>query len=393
MNIPKDFIIREEFLPFALPFYDETEIGEVVDSINSNWWTKGPKTAKFEEEFAKFVGAKYALAVNSCTAALHLALISHEIPKGSEVITTVMTFAASVNTIIHAGLTPVLADIDPSTGLIDPKDIIKKITPKTRAIMPVHFAGAACDMDEIRAIANKYNLVIIEDAAHATGTTYKGEHVGASGTACFSFYANKNLACGEGGMLVSDDKKMMEAARVQSLHGMSKNAWNRFAGGSWRYDVEYAGFKYNLTDIAAGLGLVQLERFDKMQDNREKIVKIYDEEFLKNEFVTPLKRVDYGVHANHLYIIKIDSSKLKINRDEIIETLTNHYKIGLSVHYTPIHLHSYYQKTFGFKAGDFKQAEALYEGCISLPIYPGLTQEDALYVARAVSSLTKANAR
>jgi len=375
---------RAEFLPFAQPYYDNAELDGITAAIKSGWWTKGPKTAEFEEAFAKYVGAKYALAVNSCTAALHLSLVCMGIGPGDEVITTPMTFCASANTIVHAGATPVFADIDVDTGLINPREIEKKITKNTKAILPVHYAGQACDMAAINKLADAHGLKVIEDAAHAVYTTYKDAMIGGSNTVAFSFYANKNLSTGEGGMLTSDDEELIDKARVMSLHGMSKGAWNRFAGGSWKYEVLAAGYKYNITDIAASLGLAQLDKLESMQATRRQITEIYDEYFAQANGIIPLKDAGHGRHSNHLYIIRVDGNKISLGRDEFIETLNNDYNIGVSVHYIPVHLQPFYRQNFGTKPGDYAQTEQLYSQVISLPIYPSMTKGDAEYAAQAV---------
>jgi len=265
---------RNDFLPYCLPDITEREINEVIETLKSGWLAKGPRTIEFEKKFAEYVGAKYAVGTNSCTAALHIALVAAGIGLGDEVITTPMTFAASANTIIHAGAVPVFVDIDPETGCIDPEEIEKKITSKTKAIVAVHYAGQACDLDRIYEIADKYNLFVSEDAAHAIYTRYKGNLIGhkPKGAVSYSFYATKNIATGEGGMLVTDNEEIADKARVLVTHGMSKNAWNRYAkGGSWMYDIEEIGYKYNMFDLQAALGLKQLERLEEMQRRREEI--------------------------------------------------------------------------------------------------------------------------
>lgn len=382
--------IRENYLPYALPYYGEEEINQLVDTVKSNWWSKGPKTVKFEEKFAEYVGASYAVAFNSCTAALHALHVAKGIGKGDEVITTPMTFCATANTVIHTGATPVFVDISEETGLIDADLIEAAITSKTKAIVPVHYAGQAADMDKIIKIANKYNLYILEDAAHAVCTTYKGKTVGSiSDATAFSFYATKNLATGEGGMLTTNDKELAEKLRIVSLHGMNKNAWNRYGkGGSWKYDVVEPGYKYNMTDFQAALGLCQLERLEKMQQTREKYAQIYNQAFSELEGIELLKQLDTGKSAHHLYIIKVKNERLNITRDEFIEKLTE-MNIGTAVHFIPVHLHPYYIENLGTKPGDFPVCERFYSEIISIPLFPAMKEEDVYYVAEAVRKIAR----
>ena len=277
-----DFKVREDWMAFCLPDVTDAEVASIADAVRSGWWAKGPRTIAFEKQFAEYVGAKYCIGLNSCTAALHLSLAAKNIGPGDEVITTPLTFAASANTILHVGATPVFADIDPDTGLIDPKEIEKKITKKTKAIVPVHYSGLAADLGEIGRLCDSYNLFLSEDAAHAVETRYNGELIGHNprGAVSYSFYATKNLACGEGGALITDDEELANKARVLSCHGMSAGAWNRYGkGGSWRYDIEEPGYKYNMFDLQAALASVQLERMDDMQRRRFACVDVYEKAF------------------------------------------------------------------------------------------------------------------
>ena len=379
--------IREDFLNYAIPFWDDNELNIVTDAVKSNWWSRGPKTNEFEKEFADYVGAKHAIALNSCTAAMHLALVSHGLKSGDEVITTPMTFCSTANTIVHTGATPVFADIFASTGLINPAEIERKITKNTKGIMPVHYAGQACDMDVINAIAAKYNLFVVEDAAHAVYTTYKDKMIGSLGNAtAFSFYATKNLATGEGGMLTTDDDEFADTARVMCLHGMSKNAWNRYGkGGTWHYDVLRAGFKYNMTDIQAGLGLTQLKRLEFMQNIREKYAKMYNDAFFDTFGIEPLAQSTQGRHAWHLYVIKITDG-LNISRDEFIDKLSA-LNIGTSVHFIPVCNHPFYKENFNTNENDFPVAQKHFNQIISLPLYPSMKESDVNYVIEAVQSI------
>ena len=380
---------RDAFLPYALPYWDEHEIEAVTDAIKSNWWSKGPKTQEFEERFAQLIGAKYAVSVNSCTAALETALIAKGIGPGDEVITTPFTFCSTVNVIVHTGATPVFADVDYDSACIDPENIKRAVTKRTKAIIPVHYAGRPCDMEQINSIAAQHGLFVLEDAAHAV-CTYCGEtRVGSVNPAAFSFYATKNVATGEGGMLTTNDEQMAETARVLTSHGMSRNAWNRYAkGGSWRYDVEYAGYKYNMTDIQAALGICQLDRLDFMQERRRRYAGIYNGELKGVRGVKVPPETKRGVNSWHLYTILIDSGELDIGRDEFIDELAD-MNVGTSVHFIPVHLQPFYKRKFGYKRGDFPVAESIFDKTISLPLYPSMTEEDVRYVAGAVREISK----
>lgn len=383
---------REKFLPYAIPLIDENDINEVVDTLKSGWVAKGPKTMEFEKRFAAYVGAKHAIAMNSATAALHIALIAGGIKPGDEVITTSMTFAATVNTIVHMGAIPVFVDIDPETGCIDADGIEEKITEKTRAIVPVHYTGHACDMDKIRAIADEYNLFVSEDAAHAVETFYKGDLIGKKGDcACFSFYATKNICTGEGGMLTTNRDDIAAKARVMSLHGMSKAAWNRYGkGGSWRYDIEYPGFKYNMFDIQAALAKTQMNKLNEMQDRRKEIVGAYNEAFSRVDGIkVPVVRA-YTTHSWHLYVIRLDLDKLTIDRDRFIE-LMNEANIGTSVHFIPVHLMSFYKDNYGCREGDLPLTEKYFDSIVSLPLYPKMTNEDVEDVIGTVTHIIENN--
>lgn len=384
--------VRQEFLPYALPLIEEDDIAGVVDSLKSGWIAKGPKTMEFEKQFAEYVGAKYAVALNSCTAALHLGLLAAGIGAGDEVITTPMTFASSANVIIHAGAKPVLVDVDPVTMNIDPQKIEARITPRTKGIIPVHIAGHPCPLDEIRAIAEKHRLFVLEDAAHAVYTKYKGQMIGSLGDAtAFSFYATKNLVTGEGGMLTTNDETVYNRVRVLSSHGMSRNAWNRYAqGGSWYYEILEPGYKDNMSDIMAGLGLSQLAKLERMQGMRRDIVDYYNAEFgAMPELEVPVE-LDYARHAWHLYIIKLNLDKLTIDRNRFIEELKAE-NIGTSVHFIPLHRHPYYRDTFAYKTGDFPAAESVFERIISLPLYPKMSRQDTRDVVEAVKRVVAGN--
>ena len=383
-------VSRNNFLPFARPLIEQEDIEEVVDTLNSDWLTTGPKTHLFEEKFAKYIGSKYAVAVNSCTAALHISLAALGIGKGDEVITSPYTFISTVNVILQQGAIPVFLDIKPDTFNINPDLIREKINDKTKAIMPIHFAGQPCEMEKIMKIAKDNNLLVIEDAAHAISAEYEGRKIGTIGDATsFSFYPTKNMTTGEGGMVTTNDEKLANKCRVWSLHGISKDAWKRYsAEGSWYYEIVCPGYKYNMTDIQASLGLHQLEKLNNFQRKREKIVKAYNKAFKDmKEIMIPFIK-DNVKHAWHLYVIKIVSEKLKINRNQFIEALKAE-NIGTSVHFIPAHLQPYYRDTFGFKKGDFPNAEYAFERVISLPLFPKMSDKDVKDVINSVKKIVE----
>ena len=381
-----DFKVREDWMAFCLPDVSDREVQSISEAVRSGWWAKGPRTIAFEKQFAEYVGAKYCVGLNSCTAALHLSLAAKNIGPGDEVITTPLTFAASANTILHVGATPVFADIDPDTGLIDPAEIEKKITKKTKAIVPVHYSGLAADLGKIGELCDSYNLFLSEDAAHAVETRYNGELIGHNprGAVSYSFYATKNLACGEGGALITDDEELAAKARVLSCHGMSAGAWNRYGkGGSWRYDIEEPGYKYNMFDLQAALASVQLERMDDMQRRRFACVDVYEKAFKDVPQLRLQKTPAYCHHSRHLYILRVVPERLTISRDQFIEELKAR-NVGVSVHFIALHTMSAYTKRFGYKPEDFKKAYDFSESEISLPLYSTLGVEKAEYVAQAV---------
>lgn len=381
--------VRDSFLPFALPDLGEEEINEVVDTLRSGWITTGPKTKRFEDEFRRYIGSKHAIAINSCTAALHIALAAAGVGPGDEVITSPLTFCSTANVIVHLGGTPVFADIGEDHN-IDPSEIERRITPRTKAIIPVHYSGQPCRMDEILACARNHNLLVIEDAAHAVGAKYRDRMIGTIGdVTAFSFYAIKNMTTGEGGMITTDDDELAERMRLLSLHGISKDAWKRYTSeGSWYYEVIYAGYKYNMTDIQAALGIHQLARLEQFLEVRSKYVAMYNEAFGEMpEIRIPIVHTDVR-HAWHLYVIQLDLERLVINRAQFIEALRAE-NIGTSVHFIPVHLHSYYRQTFGHKRGDFPSAERIYDRIVSLPLYPKMTEEDVGDVIAAVNKVVR----
>ncbi len=384
--------MRSSFLPFALPDTGDAEIAAVSDVIRSGWLTTGSQVRAFEAAFAKRVGAKYAVAVSSCTAAMHLALEALGIGPDDHVLTTPYTFAATAEVIRYMGAHPVFADIDPDTMNLDPQrvaDVVKR--GRIAAIIPVHIAGEPADLDEIHAAAG--DIPMVEDAAHALPSRYKDRTIGAlSRATCFSFYATKTLSTGEGGMLTTDDEALADRCRIMSLHGISRDAWKRYtAEGSWQYDIVAPGFKYNMTDIAAALGLVQLAKLDAMWKRRAEIAARYDTAFSAISELQIPSRGDTNQHAWHLYMLRIDNERLRGGRDAFVEELRRRH-IGASVHFIPLHLHSYYRDTYGYAADDFPIATREYRREISLPIYSRMSDSDVDDVIEAVLA-TVENAR
>jgi dTDP-4-amino-4,6-dideoxygalactose transaminase len=378
-------------LPYNRPDIGEEEIAAVVETLRSGWITTGPRTRRFEEEFARVAGARYALALNSATAALHLALDAAGVGPGDEVITTPITFAACANVIVQQGATPVLADVSADDLNIDPEQVERRITGKTKAVMAVHYAGQPCRMDELLDICRGRNLFLLEDAAHATGAKYRDRPVGSIGDAtAFSFYATKNLTTGEGGMLTTNRPELEERARIMTLHGMNRDAWKRYdRGGSWYYEVVAPGYKYNLSDLQAALGLVQLARLDEMNARRTYLAGRLSDALRACEAVElPSARPEVH-HVWHLYVVRLRTEMLKIDRATFIEELARR-GIATSVHFIPIHYHPYYREGFGFRAGDYPVAEGSYERMISLPLYPTMTEEDIDRVAEAVIEVARA---
>jgi perosamine synthetase len=375
-------------IPFHKPYITDEEIEEVVDSIRSGWLTMGPKTQKFEEEFKKYIGCAFAIAVNSCTAALHLSLKIIGIKEGDEVIIPTMTFTATGEVVTYFGAKPVLVDVDKETHNISVEAIEKAITPRTKAIIPVHYGGQPCDMDEIMEIAKKYNLYVIEDAAHALPASYKDKRVGTIGDiTCFSFYATKTLATGEGGMITTENGEWADRMRILRLHGISRDAWKRYTKeGSWYYEVIEAGYKYNMTDIQAALGIAQLKKLEWMQQKRAQIADRYNLSFKDSELINLLSNKFDRTSAWHLYVIRLNIEALRIDRAGFIEALKEQ-GIGTSVHFIPLHRHPFYRNKFGYNPKSFPMAEWIYERSISLPIYPGMTEKEVDFVIENVLSL------
>lgn len=382
--------MRSTFLHFALPDLDGTELEQVKEVLDSGWLTTGRKVKQFEAEFAERVGAKHAIAVNSATAAMHLALEAIGLREGDEVITTPYTFAATAEVVRYFNARPVFVDIDPVTLNINPELIEAAIGPRTRAILPVHIAGLPCEMDAINEVAGKHNLVVIEDAAHAFPCVYKGRSIGSiSHFTCFSFYATKTITTGEGGMITTDRDDWAERCRIMSLHGISKDAWRRYeVGGSWYYEILAPGYKYNLTDLAAALGLAQLAKAERMAERRRLIAERYNRAFGQlAELQTPSSG-ESSTHAWHLYPLRLNADRLGIDRSEFIKQLEQR-KIGTSVHFIPLHLHPYYRNMYGFAPTDFPEALREYERAISLPIYSRMSNDDIEDVMDAVLDIVR----
>lgn len=375
--------MAEEFLQYNQPSIEEDEIREVVDTLKSGWLTMGPKTIKFEQMISEYTEARHAITVNSCTAALHLSLVALGVGHNDEVITTPYTFAATGNVIINAGAKPVFVDIKRDTYNIDPEKIEEKITPNTKAIIPVHYAGQACDIEAIMDIAEDKGLFVIEDAAHAIGSEYEGKKIGSYGTTtCFSFYATKNMTTGEGGAITTDDDSIADRLRALRLHGISKDAWNRYSEkGKWRYEINDAGWKYNMTDIQASLGMCQIKKLDRFIETRREYANIYNASLSELKGVIAPFEDPRSKHIYHLYPLLIE----EYDRDEFIEDMHKR-NIGCSVHFIPLHLHPLY-RSMGFKQGDYPNAEWVYEREVSLPLYPKMTVKEIDRVLDSVSDI------
>ncbi len=375
-------------IPFHLPEIGDDEIQSVVATLRSGWLTTGSKVKQFEQEFAQRIGSRHAIAVNSCTAALHLALDAIGLKEGDEVIVPTMTFAATAEVVTYFKARPVLVDCRADTLNIDVDKIEQAITPRTKAIIPVHFAGQPCEMDRVLDIARFYNLRVIEDAAHALPARYQGKMIGTLGdVTCFSFYATKNITTGEGGMATTEDDDLAERMRMMSLHGMTRDAWKRYTSqGSWQYEIRFPGYKYNLTDIAAALGIPQLRKCDRFWTIRLRYASLY-EQGLKDipEITLPRVRIDVQ-HAWHLYVIQLNLERLRIGRNEFIDLMKKH-NVGTSVHFIPLHLHPYYRDAFGYCANDLPVASAVGERIISLPLYPKMTEADIQTVIAVLHNL------
>jgi dTDP-4-amino-4,6-dideoxygalactose transaminase len=389
---------RSTFLPYALPTIGEEEIAEVVDSLRSGWVTTGPKAKRFEADFAEYIGAHHAIAVNSCTAGLHIALTALGIGPGDEVILPTLTFCSTANVVVHLGARPVLVDVGEDFN-VTAQALEAAITPRTKALVPVHYGGQPCDLAPIYEVAARHRLPVVEDAAHAVGAAYRDHKIGSDELAvpnqtegvkvvtCFSFYATKNMTTGEGGMITTADDDLADEMRVLTLHGMSRDAWKRYtSAGSWYYEVVSAGYKDNMTDIQAAMGIHQLHKLDGFIETRQRYARIFDEALAPlAEIETPLTHPDRS-HIYHLYAIRLNLEQLAIDRAQFIEELRAR-NIGTSVHFIPVHLHPFYREQFGYQRGDLPHAEALYERILSLPLYPRMTEENVRETIAAVTDI------
>jgi dTDP-4-amino-4,6-dideoxygalactose transaminase len=382
--------IKEQTIPFHAASVGEDEASAAADVIRSGWLTMGPKTIEFEQNFASYVGARHAIGVSSCTAALHLALEAVGLQPGDEVLVPTTTFTATAEVVVYFKAIPVLVDVDPITLCIDPEEARKKVTSKTRAILPVHFAGQPCDMDRIQQLAARHSLHVIEDAAHALPASFRGTPVGAiSQLTAFSFYATKTLTTGEGGMVTTDDDELAARMKMMRLHGIGRDAWKRYSSeGSWYYEVLNAGFKYNLTDIQSAIGIVQLNKCTEMCSLRARIARQYTEAFLQCEEIQVPTVLADRESAWHLYVLRLHLDRLTIGRSEVIEELKQR-GVGTSVHFIPLHLHPYYRDAYHYCPESFPVALREYYRSFSLPIYPGMSLDQVAYVIEQVSEVIK----
>lgn len=379
--------MNKDYLLFHKPFISEEEINEMVDTLRSGWLSMGPKTIKFEEEFNKYIGAKKSVAVNSWTAAGHLTLEAFGIEKGDEVIVPTMTFPATAEIVCYFGAKPVIVDVDENTLNISIEEIEKAITPKTKAIIPVHYGGQPCDLDEIQQIAKAHNLKVLEDAAHSLPATYKGKKIGTiSDVTCFSFYATKTLSTGEGGMICTNDMEIAERCAIMRLHGINRDAWKRYSeSGSWYYEVVAPGYKYNFTDLQASLGIPQLKKVDMMWESRKSIASKYMEAFKDLDLITlPTIKSDRE-SSWHLFPVRINLEMVTKNRAQIIEELKTN-NVGVGVHFMPVHQHLYYSETFNLDDKNFPVASASFPRLMSLPIYPGMNENS---VEKVITTVTE----
>lgn len=386
--------LRRDYLIFGSPDIGEEEIREVTATLRSGWLGTGPRVARFEDEFRRYTGARFAMALNSCTAGLHLAMIAVGVRTGDEVITTPMTFAATGNAIIHVGATPIFADCQRETLCIDPAQVAARVSERTRAIVPVHFAGRAADMTRLAEIARRHDVRIVEDAAHAIETVHQGRKIGTIGDCtAFSFYVTKNVVTGEGGMVTTESPEIADWIKIAGLHGMSGDAWKRYSDEGYRhYEVTFPGFKYNMMDLQAAIGIPQLARVEQNHARREQIWQRYLEAFADLPLMTPSEPPPGDRHARHLFVILCALEHLRKNRDWILQAL-HAEGIGTGVHYRPLHLHPYYRERYGHRPGDFPNAEWIGERTISLPFSSKLSDADVDDVIAAVRKVMRAAER
>jgi dTDP-4-amino-4,6-dideoxygalactose transaminase len=380
---------RQTFLPYCLPQIGQEEIDEVVDSLRSGWITTGPKVKLFEERFAAYCGVRHAIAVNSCTAALHIALTAMDVGPGDEVIVPTLTFCSTANVVAHLGARPVIVDIDEHYQ-ISVEAIRRAIDKKTKVIIPVHYAGQAADLNEIRMLAARCGIRVLEDAAHASGSEYAGRRIGShSDAAAFSFYATKNMTTGEGGMITTNNEDLAARMRLLALHGMSRDAWKRYTqAGSWYYEVLEPGYKDNMTDVAAAMGLHQLAKLDAFTRRRQQLAARYDHSLGRLGCFKLMQERPNRNHVYHLYPVEILPNTIAITRDQVIECL-KHHNIGTSVHFIPLHRHPYYRDTFNYSREQFPVAERVFSNILSLPLYPKMSDQDADEVIEALTSVVR----
>ena len=377
--------MSSEFLPFHQATIGEEEVKEIIQTLHSGWLTTGPKTRLFEKNFASYIGCKHAIGLNSCTAGLHLSIVASDISSGDEVITSPITFPATTNVIVHQNAKPVFVDVEPETLNIKCSEIESKINKRTKAILPVHFAGHPCDMSNIIKLAKKHDLIVIEDAAHALESKYHGEKIGNIGHfTSFSFYATKNITTGEGGMLTTNDDKSADKLRILSLHGLSKNAWKRYGkDGYQHWELLMAGYKYNMFDIQASLGIHQMKKVESFLNRRLQIVKKYNDAFEGIDEIQLLKQKSNIKHAHHLYVIIIKTELLKVSRDVVLTEIQKR-GVGVAVHFRCLHLQPFFKKHFNYKKGMLPLSEYLSDRLISLPLYPKMTDDDVSKVIGTV---------
>jgi perosamine synthetase len=382
--------MNKDYLLFHKPYITEDEINEMIDTLRSGWLSMGPKTIKFEEEFNKYIGSKKSVAVSSWTAGGHLTLEAFGIKQGDEVIVPTMTFPATAEIVCYFGAKPVIVDVEEDTLNISIEQIEKNITKKTKAIIPVHYAGQPCNLDEINEIAKKYNLRVLEDAAHSLPAFYKGKKIGTiSEVTCFSFYATKTLSTGEGGMICTNNEELAERCAIMRLHGINRDAWKRYSeSGSWYYEVVALGYKYNFTDLQASLGLPQLKKVDSMWESRKHIARKYTEAFKDLDLITLHTIKPDRESSWHLYPIRLNLEMLSVTRAQIIEELKKN-NIGVGVHFMPVHKHLFYSETFNLNDKDFPVASSAFPRLLSLPIYPGMTDYNINKVIDVFTSILK----
>jgi dTDP-4-amino-4,6-dideoxygalactose transaminase len=380
--------MRSSYLVFGQPIIEKEEINEILDALSSGWIGTGPKVAQFESDFKNYIGSEYAVAVSSCTAGLHLSVLAMGVKPDDEVIVPTMTFAATANAVVHTGAKPIFVDVDKYEMTIDVEDVRRKITSRTKAIIPVHFAGRACNIRELENIASEFQLKIIHDAAHAVETEYEGKKIGSfRDIANFSFYVTKNITTAEGGMITTDSEELAQKLKVYALHGMSKDAWKRFSDdGHKHYEVIYPGYKYNMTDLQAALGIQQLKKVDRFAKRRKEIWDTYKKELSDLPIILPPEPAINTSHALHLFTVMVDTSRTKITRDDAISKLHS-MKIGTGVHYIALHLQPYYQASFGYKRGDFPNAEFISDRTFSIPFSAKLTDGEVKDVVNSLKEI------